>query len=100
MYAFIKKTAETLSLDINVVKSDVFRFLERCEEKFDFIFAGPPYALVTIDELPRIIASKSLLKKGGWFVLEHTPKNNYKAFPMYLSERNYGTTIFSIFAND
>ena len=100
MYAFIKKTSETLGLQIDVVKSDVFRFLERCEEKFDFIFAGPPYALVTIDELPRMIASKSLLKKSGWFVLEHTPKNNYKTFPMYLSERNYGTTIFSIFAND
>ena len=101
MYSFIKKTAETLGLDnIQVIKSDVFRFLDSCDKKFDFIFAGPPYALVTIDELPRIIASKSLLKKGGWFVLEHTPKNNYKTFPLYLSERNYGTTIFSIFAGE
>ena len=101
MQGFIKKTSEALGFtNINVVKSDVFRFLDKCEQQFDFIFAGPPYALVAIDELPKIIAAKSLLKKGGWFVLEHTPKNDYKKYPMYLSERNYGTTIFSIFACD
>ena len=29
-----------------------------------------PYALSTIDELPKIIIEKGLLKPGGWFVLE------------------------------
>lgn len=101
MYAFIKKTAAVLDFtNMLVVKADVFRFLDSCEQQFDFIFAGPPYALVTIDELPRIIEKRILLKKGGWFVLEHTPKNDYKKFPLYLTERNYGTTIFSIFAQE
>ena len=68
-------------------------------EKFDLIFAGPPYALATIDELPKKIFEKGLLKPGGWFVLEHTPRNDYKKFPQYKTERNYGTTIFSIFVN-
>ena len=70
-------------------------FLE--EEQFDFIFAGPPYALGTIDDLPRKIFEKQLLKPKGWFVLEHTPRNDYKKFDHYRTERNYGTTIFSIF---
>jgi 16S rRNA G966 N2-methylase RsmD len=65
--------------------------------QYDFIFAGPPYALATIDDLPKKVFEKQLLKAGGWFVLEHTPRNNYKKFPHYKSERNYGTTIFSIF---
>ncbi len=98
MYEFIKKTSAALRIEnLKVVKMDVFKFINQCADKFDFIFAGPPYALTTIDDLPKQIFEKQLLKKDGWFVLEHTPRNNYKAFPYYKSERNYGTTIFSTF---
>lgn len=98
MFAFIKKTSADLGLEgFKVIKMDVFRFIEQCTEQFDFIFAGPPYALNTIDDLPRLVFSKNLLKPGGWFVLEHTPRNDYKTFAGYKMEKNYGTTIFSIF---
>ena len=98
MYDFIKKTAASLSLEnFKLVKSDVFKFIDSCTEQYDFIFAGPPYALGTIDDLPLKIFEKKLLKPKGWFVLEHTPRNDYKKFEHYHAERNYGTTIFSIF---
>ncbi len=98
MYDFIKKTAQLLNLkNFKLVKSDVFKFIEQCTEQYDFVFAGPPYALGTIDDLPIKIFEKQLLNKNGWFVLEHTPRNDYKKFESYHSERNYGTTIFSIF---
>jgi 16S rRNA (guanine966-N2)-methyltransferase len=100
MYEFIKnKIAELKIENCKVIKSDVFRFLEDCTEKFDFIFAGPPYALKNIDELPVIIREKKLLSKGGWFILEHTPANNYENDVLFKSMRNYGTTVFSIFIN-
>ena len=76
---------------------DVFSFLANCNEQYNFIFAGPPYALNTIDELPKMIIDRKLLQPNGWFVLEHTPRNDYKKFPFNATERNYGTTIFSIF---
>jgi 16S rRNA (guanine966-N2)-methyltransferase len=98
MYEFIKKTSGELKLEnFKVLKTDVFKFIEQCTEQFDFIFAGPPYALGNIDDLPKRIFEKQLLNIKGWFVLEHTPKNDYKKFPFYTTERNYGTTIFSIF---
>ena len=98
MYDFIKKTSKELGLEnFKLIKSDVFKFIENCREQYDFIFAGPPYALGNIDELPLQILGKKLLKPGGWFVLEHTPRNDYKKFEHYKAERNYGTTIFSIF---
>ena len=101
MYAFIKKTAADLHLEnFKLLKSDVFRYIDNCTTQFDFIFAGPPYALTTIDELPVKIFEKKLLKPEGWFVLEHTPRNDYKKFEHYKTERNYGTTIFSIFINN
>ena len=98
MYDFIKKTATELALpNFKVIRSDVFKFIDATPGQFDFIFAGPPYALGTIDELPIKIFEKKLLNPGGWFVLEHTPRNDYKKFLGYKTERNYGTTIFSIF---
>ena len=104
MYDFIKKTSTELEFEnFNVVKSDVFRFIETTNQstgpggQYNFIFAGPPYALANIDDLPLKIFEKQILKPKGWFVLEHTPRNNYKKFANYKTERNYGTTIFSIF---
>lgn len=100
MYDFIKnKIGEFRIENCIVIKSDVFRFLENCTETYDFIFAGPPYALKNIDDLPKIITAKKLLKPGGWFILEHTPANNYENEPFFKTVRNYGTTLFSIFVN-
>lgn len=101
MFSFIKKTSEELGLkNFKVVRSDVFRFMDQCREKFDFIFAGPPYALQNIDDLPKLVFEKELLKADGWFILEHTPRNHYEDFPFFKSARNYGTTVFSIFVNE
>lgn len=98
MAAFIKETAANLGIEnLKLLKSDVFKYLESCTEKYNFIFAGPPYALITIDDLPREIFANKLLFPGGWFILEHTPRNDYKNFEYFTWERNYGTTIFSLF---
>jgi len=100
MYQFIKNKIEELQIEnCRVEKLDVFRFLENCTQKFDLIFAGPPYALTNIDDLPQLIISKELLKPGGWFILEHTPANNYENESLFKAMRNYGTTVFSIFIN-
>lgn len=98
IYNFIKKTIKELDIqNMQLVKSDVFNFILNNKNKYDLIFAGPPYALTTIDDLPRLVFEKEMLNPKGWFILEHTPRNDYKKFPNYRTERNYGTTIFSIF---
>lgn len=100
MFSFIKKTSEALHLqNFKLLKSDVFKFMENTDQQYDFIFAGPPYALQNIDDLPKLVFDKGLLKEGGWFVLEHTPRNDYETFPFFKMARNYGTTIFSFFVN-
>ena len=101
MFAFIKKTTADLKLDnFKIVKSDVFKFIETCQEQYDFIFAGPPYALGTIDDLPKIIVEKKLIAPKGYFVLEHTPRNSYENFAGFSFSRNYGKTVFSFFVNE
>jgi 16S rRNA (guanine966-N2)-methyltransferase len=99
MFAFIEKSAVGLGLSafLKVVRADVFKFMDQSAGGFDLIFAGPPYALETIDELPK--RAVRMLNDKGWFILEHTPRNNYEGYPLYVTQRNYGTTIFSIFVN-
>lgn len=100
MADYIQKTAKQLHVEnLKLVRMDVFKYLENCTEKFDFIFAGPPYALNTIDQLPLIIFERQLLNPEGWFVLEHTPRNHYEHYDYYRLEKNYGTTIFTFFIN-
>ena len=100
MFTFIKKTASVLGVEpLHLIFSDVFKYIQGCSEKFDFIFAGPPYALGNIEDLPKLIFERELLNLNGWFVLEHTPRNNFQSFPFYRTERKYGTTIFSIFVH-
>ena len=98
MYTFIKNNIALLKIEnCKVLKMEVFSFLNSCNEQFDFIFAGPPYALGTIDNIPEIIIKRNMIKAGGFFVLEHTPRNAYEKTPGYAFHRNYGTTIFTFF---
>ena len=100
MCQFIRKTASSLGIsNLRIVQSDVFKFLSQCQESFDFVFAGPPYALQNIDELAELVVTKQILNSEGWFVLEHTPRNHYDQYPLFTTQRHYGTTIFSIFVN-
>lgn len=96
---FIRKTAKELGIDdrLRIVRGEVFRFLKQCTEQYDFIFAGPPYALQQIDDLPLRIFERQLLKPGGIFVLEHTPRNDYQRHPHFTKMKNYGTTVFTFF---
>jgi 16S rRNA (guanine(966)-N(2))-methyltransferase RsmD len=101
MHAFIKKNIAALNIqNCKVLQMDVFHFLNGSNEQYDFIFAGPPYALATIDDLPGIIVNKKLIAPKGYFVLEHTPRNNYESFEGFQFQRNYGTTVFSFFRNE
>ena len=98
MFGFIKKNIATLKIEnCQVLMMDVFQYIATCTAQFHFIFAGPPYALTTIDEIPKLIIAKKLLLPDGFFVLEHTPRNNYESFAGFQFQRNYGTTVFSFF---
>ncbi|MEP6467416.1 MAG: RsmD family RNA methyltransferase [Parafilimonas sp.] len=101
MYAFIKKNITDFKIEnVNVLRIDVFNFLSNCTEQYDFIFAGPPYALQSIDDLPKMIIEKKLIAAEGYFVLEHTPRNDYEKYKGFSFKRNYGTTVFSFFVNE
>ena len=97
---FIKKMKTEWKLgSISIVRSDVFRFISSSHEKFDIIFAGPPYALENIAEIPDLIFERELLKEGGWFILETFKNYTFHLHPKFMQVRNYGTTHFWFFGS-
>ena len=97
---FIKKTTKELGITdkLQIIRGDVFKFMKANIEQYNFIFAGPPYALDSIDDLPLLVFEKNMLLPEGIFVLEHTPRNDYQHHPHFLKLKNYGTTVFTFFA--
>ncbi|MCM1108624.1 MAG: RsmD family RNA methyltransferase [Clostridium sp.] len=79
------------------VRSDVFRFVERCNEQFDLVFADPPYALKELGLLPDLVLNKRLLKADGIFVLEHGKTQDFSSHPGFFAHRSYGSVNFSFF---
>lgn len=94
---FIKQTTQRLTLPINIVKADVFKFIASCKTQYNLIFADPPYALPTLPTLPNLIFERQLLLPDGWLILEHSPNHSFESHPNFIEKRNYGETNFSIF---
>ena len=97
-HAFICKVMKEVKTDKCIpIRGDVFRFMERCNEQFDFIFADPPYALPNLEEIPTLVFRHHLLKDGGIFVLEHGKHNNFENDPHFVEHRHYGSVNFTFF---
>ncbi len=97
--AFVKQTAKKLNIEdkIKIFRADAFKFMAKDPNQYDYIFAGPPYPLPTLNTIPDKIFEYNLLKKEGWFVLEHNPNHTFEAHPQFREARRYGKTLFSIF---
>lgn len=96
--AFIAQCMKKIGTTDNVlIRGDVFRFLKKCHEQFDFIFADPPYALENLATLSGLVLGKDLLKPNGIFVLEHGKNYDFSEEPRFLEHRSYGSVNFSLF---
>lgn len=96
--AFISQCMKKIGTTDNIlIRGDVFRFLKKCHETFDFIFADPPYALDNLATIPSLIFEHELLKPDGVFVLEHGKNYDFSEEPHFVEHRSYGSVNFSLF---
>lgn len=96
--AFIRKVCTELKItNLQLLKTDVFKYINSCHTQFDMIFADPPYELDKIAEIPNLIFARNLLKPDGLFVLEHSSKTSFELHPNFSDHRNYGNVNFSFF---
>ncbi len=82
------------------IKADAFKFVQSTSEKYDLIFADPPFDLERASELPNIIIERHLLKEGGMFILEHSGAGKYNTHPNFVQTRSYGKVNFTFFKDD
>jgi 16S rRNA (guanine966-N2)-methyltransferase len=97
----IKKNLAKTKLQGRVRQQEVFRFLQQADprEKFDIIFADPPYDKPESDEsfTEKLLSNRQLadlLEPGGIFVLEKRPDENLPDIEPWeiVRARTYGTT--------
>lgn len=114
---FIIQTCKLLKIkNLNLIRGDVFKFINSCKMQFDFIYADPPYDLPQLSKIPDLIFKdnpstnmtdsvdansnhdhNTLLKPDGIFVLEHSKNNDFSTHPHYVETRKYGNVHFSFF---
>ena len=97
---FIRSHSQQLVLPIEVIPTDVFRFLNghySPDKKFDIVFADPPYQLARVEQLPSLVRKSSLLRNDGLFILEHARHLSFLPEQGCFDSRQYGTVHFSFF---
>lgn len=101
-YAFISSVVQQLRLEkvVHLLRYDVLKFIPRCTEKYDLIFADPPYQLKTLKDIPDLVLKHQLLHPGGMLILEHGKNDNFGSHPQLFEQRVYGSVHFSFFRPD
>ncbi len=97
--SFLDKISKELSVDINTIKSDVFKFLKANTKQYDIIFADPPYALEQnkFEEIYDLVLKKQMLKENGLLIIEHSKKTDLSHLENFVKTKKYGSNLFSFF---
>ncbi|MEZ5000948.1 MAG: 16S rRNA (guanine(966)-N(2))-methyltransferase RsmD [Bacteroidales bacterium] len=97
-YDFIRKTLAGLDLPgTSVVHTNVKTFLRGCNEKYDIVFADPPYDLEWLSEIPSLVLNAGIFNPGSLFILEHPKKVSFSDHPRFAEQRHYGSVNFTFF---
>ena len=97
-HKFICNTKDTLKADeVLPLRTDSFKFISSSKEKFDLIFADPPYDLESLNTIPDTIFKNELLNDNGFFIFEHSMNNDFSEHKNLWKEKKYGSVHFSIF---
>lgn len=95
---FIQEVLTALGAEnARVVKTDVFKYLHHSPEKFDIIFADPPFNLPYLNDIPEAVFSSGVLNENGLFILEHPKEFSFSSHPNFSELRKYGKVNFTFF---
>ncbi len=96
---FIENTAKQLEIDIETIKSDVFKFLEKNKRQATVIFADPPYDFETESflKIANLTFENDLLEENGTLIIEHSKYTDLSEHPHFSYSKKYGGNMFSFF---
>lgn len=96
---YISKIAKELDFSISAIKSDVFKYLDKTHEKFDVVFADPPYNFddSQFNDIVNLVIGNDLLLEDGVLIVEHSDQTDLSGHPNFSEQRKYGGSQFSFF---
>ncbi|SDW71379.1 16S rRNA (guanine(966)-N(2))-methyltransferase RsmD [Lutibacter oricola] len=98
---YINKISDELDLNINTIKSDVFKYLNKSNLQNDIIFADPPYDFENekFEKIVTTIFERNLLAEDGLLIVEHSKHTKLDHLPNFSYDKKYGGNKFSFFEN-
>ena len=96
---FINETSDEFDMSITTIKSDVFKYLEKAQQRFTIIFADPPYdfPVEEFSKIPQLVFQNELLETEGLLILEHSKHTDLSHLEQYSHSKSYGGNMFSFF---
>ena len=97
---YVQEVVELLGIadEVRIIRMDAASYLESAEDAFDYIFAGPPYGLTWLNEIPDRVFQNALVNTGGLLVLEHSHTHSFSQHRHFEQMRKYGGSHFSFFS--
>ncbi len=89
----------------NCYNTDVFDFIERCNQKYDFVFLDPPYNKGFITKIIEDLFKYNCLNNQAIIVCEHEKTSEFNDYKLennrqklnFLKQKNFSDTIVSYF---
>jgi len=97
-YRFLEKLCNEWEIDnLDVYRADVLIHLKQDYQKYDLIFADPPFNLPEIKELPDLVFDNELLEDNGMLIVEHGNDTDFSQHKKFTKQRKFGSVFFSFF---
>lgn len=96
---FINETAQSFKMQLQTIKSDVYKYLEKSQQQATVIFADPPYefGLEQFSKIPELVFNNNLLEADGLLIIEHSKHTNLAQLQNFSYSKSYGGNVFSFF---
>ncbi|MCT4623936.1 MAG: 16S rRNA (guanine(966)-N(2))-methyltransferase RsmD [Schleiferiaceae bacterium] len=97
---FIEQMIEELDIAdvLSANRMDAMEYVELTTEKFNVIFADPPYDYDGYPKMIETVFSRELLKENGTLIMEHDRRNDFSEHPYFEDSRKYGNVNYSFFS--
>ncbi|MBS3992171.1 MAG: 16S rRNA (guanine(966)-N(2))-methyltransferase RsmD [Bacteroidetes bacterium] len=96
---YINQVKNELNIPITTIKSDVIGYLSKTTQKFDIVFADPPYDMDMdkFNTIVELVFSQQLLNDDGVLIIEHSKHTDLSHHAQFTIARRYGGSVFSFF---
>ena len=82
------------------IKFNLYKFLQKQNQKSTVIFADPPYAfsIEQFSKISELVFQNDLLYNDGILIIEHSKHTDLSNLSNYQYSKSYGGNMFSFFS--